>query len=69
MTAFTHHADVAAHGSIQPFAAKRCIRVATRRSMGLTRGLWVCDPTRESSLDRSNGENREVDSMVEVSGT
>jgi hypothetical protein len=67
MTAFTHHADFPAHGGFQPFAGKRCIRVAARRAMGLTRGLWGCDPTCDSSL--GGGRKREVDSMVEVSGT
>ena len=69
MTAYHHHARTRASGRMTaPFAGKRCARVAARGTMVQAGALWVCDPTRSSSLAPRGDTKWEVDSMAEVEG-
>jgi hypothetical protein len=69
-----HHPVIAGRAlrAASVFEAQRFDRAARitadATAMGLTRALWVCDPTRAKSLAPRSDTKWEVDSMAEVEG-
>lgn len=69
-----HHPAIAGRAlrAACAFGVQRSDRMARMTAaagtLGLTRALWVCDPTRGKSLASRSDASREVDSMAEVEG-
>jgi hypothetical protein len=69
-----HHPAIAGRAlrTACAFGGQRFDRMARTTAiagtMGLTRALWVCDPTRARSLAPRSDADWEVDSMAEVEG-